>query len=88
MSRNTPDRFRPPPVPDRSYSGPTDRAYVARLVAEVAQLERDLSERDRQVVSLEAEVRRLTALLPRCERKSHPKPTRREKIMANGTACH
>jgi hypothetical protein len=83
MSRMVPDRYSPPPRRDRDYDGPCDRKFVSQLLAEKRQLERDLSERDRQVVSLEAEVKRLTALLPRELRKSHPNLTRREKIAAD-----
>lgn len=68
MSRMEMGRFRP--VPDHP--------------ATIRQLEAQLAERDTQVLSLQAEVRRLTALLPRDLRKSHPKPTRREKVAMNG----
>ena len=84
MSRREPGRYHPPPVRDRHYSGPCDAMTVASLKAKCDQQERDLNERDRQVLSLQAEVRRLTALLSRDQRKSHPKPTRREKVAMNG----
>jgi hypothetical protein len=87
MSRMVPDRYSPPPRRDRDYDGPCDRKFVSQLLAEKRQLERDLSERDRQVVSLEAEVQRLNrACCPGNCASRTPSLTRREKIAA--ATCH
>jgi hypothetical protein len=67
-------------APDRlERAAPTTRFRTTH------ELERELAMRERQVLSLQAEVRRLVGLLPREVRKSHPGLTRREKVALNGS---
>lgn len=85
MSRNDLGRFQPPPRRDPEYDGPVDRRTVAWLAQRTKQLEHDLRERDAQVRSLNAELRRLQQHVPKLVLKGERRLTRREKVAgANG----